>query len=146
MTVKTRAAQVLLGAAAVAGLLFAGTSGANALSYSPGPAVDGASLSVTSTSTSIPAGTYRVGICTKTNVGFPAIAPACGAFSGDVVLSSAGQIVGAATGIVKKTANANAHASIPGQPSTFNCTTNNCEVVIVNHSTRAFVERQDLAF
>lgn len=146
MTFKTRAAKVALGTVAVAGLLFAGSAGANALSYSPGPAVSGSPLSVTSTSTSIPAGTYRVGICTKANVGIPAIAPACGAFSADVVLSSAGQIVNATTDVVKQTGNVNAHASIPGQPATFNCASNNCEVVIVNHATRAFIERQDLAF
>jgi len=144
-TLKVRLVLPTVALGAGTALVLGGAFAASALSYNPYPAVDGEAITVTSDSNDLPAGTYRVGVCTTESFGF---APACGAYSDeDVVLTEPGQIVDAVTAPVSETENANAHAALPGQPDEFNCVAEGaCVVVIVNHTTKQIVESAPLIF
>ncbi|WP_146120116.1 hypothetical protein [Leucobacter massiliensis] len=146
MGMKKRMLSGVAAGIAAVGLLAGGASAASALSYTPTPAVDGSPITVTSTG-SLPAGGYRVGVCTVQTFGSgPTAAPACGALTN---VTHGGGVLVATTGTVFETGNANAHSvpALPAQPADFDCDApGSCEVVIVNHSTRATVESATLAF
>lgn len=153
MSLKKKTLGGLVAGVASVGLLASGASAATALTYSPEPAVDGQALTVSSTSTDLPAGNYRVGVCTVDNVGTIPIAPACGAYTEkDVILDEPGQIKDVQIGAVKEKGNDNAHSGIPGQGNdwkTFDCGVGECEVVIASHPTTGpgeVVESQTLVF
>jgi len=138
MTISTKLRSVLATAGVTLGAagLVVGTSvAASALTYSPDPFSDGNPITVTSTSTTLPAGTYRVGICTVAT--FSGV-PACGAQT-NVPGFAGGQLTGVVTPAVFEFGNANAHFGVPGmppgQPSTFDCDDpTDCVVVITRHS------------
>jgi len=146
MKMNHKALKSVAALAAAGAMVFAGAASANALSYTPTPAVDGSPVTVTSTG-SLPSGAYRVGICTVAVYGSgPTAAPACGALTN--VTHGGGALV-ATTAAVFETGNANAHSipALPAQPATFDCDlANSCEVVIVDHATRATVESDFLVF
>lgn len=152
MSLKKKVLGGLVAGVASVGLLASGATAATALTYSPEPAVDGQTLTVSSTSTDLPAGNYRVGVCTVENMGTIPIAPACGAYTeNDVTLDESGQIKDVEIGVVKEVGNDNAHSGIPGQGDIdkFNCGPGECEVVIASHPTTGageVVESQVLVF
>lgn len=129
------------------GLVVGTPLAANALTYNPDPFSDGNPITVASTSTTLPAGDYRVGVCTTAV--FSGV-PACGA-QVTVAGFTGGQLTGVVTPAVFEFGNANAHFGVPGmppgQPATFDCdTSTTCVVVITRHSgaTSVTVESEPL--
>lgn len=145
MTMKNKTLKSVAALAAAGAMVFAGAASANALSYTTTPVGGGQQyLTVTSTG-SLPAGDYRIGLCTKAvfanGAPFGGFAPACGAMN-DVNHPSAGVLVDDTADFLES-AIGNEHAFLGGsQPGTFDCSAaNTCDVVIVDHVTKAVVEQ-----
>lgn len=135
-------------AIAGAALTLGGTLSANALTINPNPIVENQAFTVTS-SNSLPAGDYKVSICSKETWSFfgqevPACAKGVGVkidgFEGGILTTTI-------SGINRNTPNA--HAFMFRQPDTLDCEEYHCEVIIAYHKSlfkKEKVERGDFTF
>ena len=93
----------------------------------------------------------RVGLCTKANIGVPAVAPGCGLADKTFVifeewLFGAVKLVPTAE---KTAVFANEHfGQIPGQPETFDCSGTACRIVVVEHKKEgtSIIASADITF
>lgn len=143
-----RSASILTSAGVILGLSAMMAPAASALDYSTVPGAGGNIKVKVTSDDPVDPGTYRVGVCTKENQGDPAIAPACGGYSGDIEVSESQKLVDELTDNIPANGEkiANAHKALPGQDPDFDCGVGVCEVIIVNHDTKDIIERKAIDF
>lgn len=113
------------------GLLVGGASAASALTYSPDPIVSGETVHVVSTSTNLPAGNYKIGLCSTISTG---LIPYC--TEGESISNFPGGQIEAEFRVLYE-GNTNAHKKyFWWQDPTFDCKAEgDCEILIVQHET-----------
>jgi hypothetical protein len=133
---------------AVLVLGMSGSAHAANFSVSPNTALSDNDV-VSVTGTGYAAGTYKLGVCSKETYGSFGI-PACDE-GVEFTIGSTGVLDEDLTVLVE---NVNVHATVVpfpinvGQPSSFDCSVDACEVLLTNHdgSSSVTVDRQDIAF